>query len=220
MRRGPKGQVQTEHRPCASASRSSLCERGEANLSRCPGAQASSCFQGPLALLPPNWQTLPSWCDPRARSTACSFRLIRLPGPHPGPPQSYPPLLFKGVLPTQIYVFVCSPVCLSQSLPIPVSQLPFLSRSFSESLSPCDLKSMRLRPLQTPMPQLVAFLQRPRSADGLELQTPVCTTARNSAGGHHLHSGNCSFPSPVLLLGLPDLLSGQSLLSADCWSIC
>ena len=108
-----------------------LAEGGAAKFSGSPGAQACPCLQSPLTLLPPNWQTPPSWCDPRAPSTACSFRRVRLPAPHPGPHQSYPPLLFKVVQPTQIYMFVCLPVCLSLSLPIPVSQLPFLSHSFS-----------------------------------------------------------------------------------------
>lgn len=64
-------------------------------------------------------------------STACSFRLVRPPAPHPGPHQSYSPLFFKGVRPRQIDMFVYLPVCLPLSLPIPVSQLPFLSRRSS-----------------------------------------------------------------------------------------
>lgn len=33
------------------------------------GAQACPSLQSPLTLLPPTWQTLPSWNDPRAHST-------------------------------------------------------------------------------------------------------------------------------------------------------
>ena len=83
---------------------------------------------------PSSRQTPPSWCDPRARSTARSFLLFRLLAPHPGPHPSYLPLLFEGAQPTQIYMFVCLPVCLSRSLPISVAQLMFLSRSSSWSL--------------------------------------------------------------------------------------
>ena len=110
-----------------------LAEGGAAKFLGAQEVRLVQAYKGPLTLFPADRQTPPSWCDPRTRSTARSFRLVRLLAPHPGPHPSYLPLLFEGAQPTQIYMFVCLPVCLSWSLPIPVAQLLFLSRSFSWS---------------------------------------------------------------------------------------
>lgn len=169
---------------CVCLPLAALQENGS-KPSRCSGAEATLCLQGPLTHLPPGWQTLPSWCDPRAHGTACSFRLIRLPGPHPGPPQPYPPLLFRGAQPTQISVFVCLPVCLSQSLPLPVSHLPFLSHSFCESLWSHSHEALTPRPecpssnpLSSPPPTPWLRTTNPSLHDGPEVPEEglLCTS--------------------------------------------
>lgn len=69
-----------------------------------------------------------------------------------------------------MYMFVCLPVCFSQSLPSPVPQLPSLSHSFSQYLWSQIEEAWTL---WIQLPQLMAFLQPP---GGLKLQTPACTT--------------------------------------------
>lgn len=127
------GTGRDEHRPHTSEFTCPLAERGAAKFLGAQEVRVVWAHKAPLTLFPADRQTPPSWCDPRARSTARSFRLVRLLAPHPGPHPSYLPLLFEGAQPTQIYMFVCLPVCLSQSLPIPVAQPLFLCRSFSWS---------------------------------------------------------------------------------------